>query len=394
MVEKPQDERAAELHRNSIIIDTMYPDPKGVIPCGIFEELYPAEIYKRVVEMCQSGKSFDSIFAMLEREAITDPAVHEAFIKAIRKSGITAGSVTQGGIFGDPYFTYEGAVKDLLGWVSRFDTLRDIYLKVNRAEDVRAAKKEGKVGIILNFQNTAAIGNDLAKLDFFHGLGVKIIQLTYNVRNFVGDGCTERTDSGLSRFGVDMVKRMNDLGIIVDLSHCGYRTTMDAIEISKEPVAFTHTNCRSVYDHPRNKTDEQIRALVSKGGYMGITCHPTFLGKKGTSILNTMLDHIDCAVNLAGIDHVGIGTDVSGIRHYPGGIMEKTFREDLPIHGWRDEDVIKAWNTFKVEWEQLDNLDMEYGNLIRGLISRGYSNEEIEKIVGGNFLSFFGEVIG
>lgn len=394
MLDKEEKERALELHRKSIIVDTMYPDPRGVMPSGVFEEVYSIEIRKKVAEMCQGGSSFQSIFKLLEREVITDPKTHESFIKAIKKSGITVGSVTQGGVFGDPYFTYEGAIADISGWVRRFDRLEEVYVKVNRAENIRTAQKEGKVGIILNFQNSTPIGNDLAKLDFFYDLGIRIIQLTYNVRNSVGDGCTERTDCGLSRFGVDLVARMNMLGIIVDLSHCGHKTTMDAIEISKKPVAFTHTNCRSLHDHPRNKTDEQIRALAGKEGYLGITCHPMFLGGKSKSILNNLLDHIDYAVNLIGVNQIGIGSDFSGLRHYPDAIMVKAISEDLPAQGWRDEDGVKTWKGFKAGLERLEHWNMEYASIIRGLISRGYSDNEVEKIVGGNFLSFFEKVIG
>jgi len=393
-LDKSEKKRALQLHRKSIIIDTMYPDPKGVIPSGVFEELYSREIQKKVAEMCQGGGSFPSIFKLLEKEVITDSKTHESFVKAIKQSGITAGSVTQGGVFGDPYFTYEGTIRDISGWVCRFDRLQEVYIKVTRAEDIRTAKKEGKVGVIMNFQNSTQISNDLAKLDFFHDLGIRIIQLTYNLRNLVGDGCTERTDCGLSRFGVDLVARMNTLGMVVDLSHCGYKTTMDAIETSKKPVSFTHTNCRSLHDHPRNKTDEQISALAEKEGYMGLTCHPMFLGGKSTSILNNLLDHIEYAVNLVGINHIGIGSDFVGLRHYPDAIMVKSIREDLPAQGWRDEDGVKTWKGFKAAMERLEHWNMEYVNIIRGLISRGYSDREVKKIVGGNFLSFFEKVVG
>ncbi len=393
-LDKSEEQRVRELHRKSIVIDTMYPDPKGVIPSGVFEELYSIEIQKKVAEMCQGGSSFQSIFKLLENEILTNPKTHESFTNAIKKSGITAGSVTQGGIFGDPYFTYEGTIKDISGWVRRFERLEEVYLKVTRAEDVRIAKKGGKVGIIMNFQNSTQIGNDLAKLDFFHDLGIRIMQITYNARNFVGDGCTERTDCGLSRFGVVLVARMNELGIVVDLSHCGYKTTMDAIATSKKPVAFTHANCRSLHDHPRNKTDEQIRALAEKEGYMGMTCHPMFLGGKNTSILNNVLDHIDYAVNLVGVNHIGIGSDFAGLQHYPDEMMIKAIREDLPAQGWRDEDGVKTWEGFKAGLEHLEHWNMKYTSIIQGLLSRGYSDQEVEKIVGGNFLSFFEKVVG
>ena len=121
---------------------------------------------------------------------------------------------------------------------------------------------------------------------------------------------------------------------------------------------------------------------------------PTFLGEKGGSTVESMLDHIEYAAKLIGPERIGIGTDVAGIRHYPEPVMEKMFREDLPAHGWRDQDVIKAWTEFKARWEKLEQVNMEYGKIIRGLIARGYSDDEIEGIMGGNFLRFFETVVG
>ena len=389
-----QEQRAHDLHKKAIIIDTMYPDPRGVIPCGIFEDLYSETVLKTVTEMCQGGRSFHSIFKFIEDQVVSDAKTHETFVSIIRESGITAGSVTQGGIFGDPHFSYEGTVRDIAGWIRRFSRLEDVYVSITKAEDIRTAKKGGKVGILMNFQNSTQIGNDLAQLDFFHDLGVRIIQLTYNIKNVSGDGCTEPTDSGLSHFGVKLISRMNALGIVVDVSHCGYKTTMDAIEVSKMPVAFTHTNCRSLHDHPRNKTDEQIRALADKEGYLGITCHPLFLGKGSSSTLNTLLDHIDYAVNLIGINHIGIGSDFAGIHHYPDAIMIKSIQEDLPAQGWREEDGVKTWEGFRSAMQKLKHWNMRYRDIIRGLLSRGYSDGDIEKIIGGNFVRFFEKVVG
>jgi membrane dipeptidase len=389
-----EEKRALKLHKKSIIVDTMYPDPRGVAPSGSFGELYSDETQRKVADMCRGGSSFQFVFKVLEDAVVTDPKTYESITSVLKRTGITAGSVTQGGVFGDPYFTYEGAVADILGWVRRFDRLKDIYAKVGGAEDIRAAKKAGKVGIIFNFQNTTHIGNEPQKLDFFYDVGIRVIQLTYNTKNFVGDGCTERTDAGLSRFGVELVRRMNALGIVVDLSHCGYQTTMDAIEISEKPIAFTHTNCRALHDHVRNKTDEQIRALAETGGYMGITCHPMFLGGRSKSTVENVLDHVDYAVSLIGVDHIGIGSDFTGTDHYPEAIMEKAIGEDLPAQGWRDEDGIKTWNKLKTGLAHLEHWNMEYLNIIRGLISRGYSDQDIEKIMGGNFVSFFEKVAG
>lgn len=387
-------QRARKLHNKAIIIDTMYPDPKGVIPSGDFTELYPKEIQKKAADMCQSGSSFRLLFKLLENHIITDTKSHASFLKAFRKSGITAGSITQGGIFGDPYFTYDGALSDICDWVRRFDRLGEVYIKVKTAQDIRDAKKENKTGIILNFQNTNHIGNELPKLDFFHGLGIRIIQLTYNLRNAVGDGCTERTDCGLSRFGIDLIGRMNTLGVVVDLSHCGPATTMEAIKTSKKPVAFTHINCKSLQPHPRNKTDDELRALADKGGYVGLTCHPMFLGGKSRSTIENLLEHIDYAVNLIGINHIGIGSDFSGLGHYPEAFMKKFIQEEIHAHGWREEDGVKSWSALKASLAALKHWDMEYIDIIKGLISRGYADKDIEKFIGGNFLRFFESVAG
>jgi membrane dipeptidase len=388
------EKRALELHNKAIIIDTMYPDPKGVIPAGIFGDIYSTDVQQRVADMCRDGSPFRTVFQMLENQVVTDPGTHKAIMESIGKSGITAGSITQGGIFGDPYFTYDGALSDLADWVRRFDRLRDIYMKVTKAQDIRTAKQENRVGLIFNFQNTTHIGNDLSTLDFFHGLGIRVIQLTYNLRNAVGDGCTERTDSGLSRLGLDLIARMNTLGIVIDLSHCGHTTAMEAVNASKSPVAFTHINCKSIHNHPRNKTDDELRAVAENGGYVGITGHPMFLGNKSTSTVSNLVDHIEYAANLIGVDHIGIGSDFSGISHYPEEVMIKFIREDIHAHGWREEDGVKAWKDLKEGLSSLKHWNMDYTAIIREMMSRGHSDDDIEKIVGGNFLRFFEKVVG
>ena len=141
----------------------------------------------------------------------------------------------------------------------------DVLTQVKTVADIRQAKQDGRVGIILGFQNATPIENDLARLAVFHALGVRIIQVTFHERNLLGNGCYEPRDDGLSHFGVDAVREMNRLGILVDLSHCGNRTTLDAIEQSARPVACTHANARSYFDVPRNKTDEALKLMAARG---------------------------------------------------------------------------------------------------------------------------------
>ena len=153
------------------------------------------------------------------------------------------------------------------------------------------------------------IENDLSRLDLFHALGVRIIQITYNERNLLGNGCYERRDEGLTNFGVDAIKQMNRLGILIDLSHVGDRTTLEAIELSEKPVAITHANARAFVNHVRNKTDEALSLLAEKGGVIGANAFPAFFENTFDATLTDYVDAIDDLVQRVGIDHVGIGTD-------------------------------------------------------------------------------------
>jgi len=288
------------------------------------------------------------------------------------------------GAFGETPFTYENALMDIALWMRKFDSL-DWLVKATSLKDIAQAKKEGKRAVILNFQNTTHIGTDLDKLDFFYNLGVRVIQLTYNMRNFVGDGCTERTDARLSNFGVQVVKRMNELGILVDLSHCGHKTTMDAIEISTRPVAFTHAFCRELNEHDRGKTNEELKALAENNGYCGIVVVPFFLAEESPS-LNHFLAHLEHAIEIMGIDKVGIGTDWGAV--YPEPLRIRLNEESKRI-GFRKEHNVDWGATvegFK-DWK-------DWPNITYGLVSRGYSDNEIKGILGGNFLRIFEEVTG
>src|SRR5262249_54940219 len=153
---------------------------------------------------------------------------------------------------------FREAMDNIAAWLRRFETYRDTLIPIHTVADIQRAKEAGQVGIILGWQNASPIENDLSRLALFYALGVRVIQITYNERNLLGNGCYERTDEGLSHFGVDAIREMNRLGILIDLSHVGDHTTLDAIEVSEKPVAFTHANARAFFDHPRNKTDEAL----------------------------------------------------------------------------------------------------------------------------------------
>jgi membrane dipeptidase len=205
---------------------------------------------------------------------------------------------------------YEGTVRALAFLDREIAAHPDAFVAVRTAADIRQAKESKRLGLIAGFQDATMLEGDLSRVDKFHELGVRIIQLTYNVRNLLADGCLEPGNAGLSNFGRDVVARMNELGILVDLSHCGRRTTLDAIAASKKPAAATHTGCAALVDVPRNKTDEQLKQLADRGGVAGIYLMP-FLRASGQPAAEDFVRHVEHAVRVCGEEHVGVGSDLS-----------------------------------------------------------------------------------
>ncbi len=187
-------------------------------------------------------------------------------------------------------------------------------MKVLTAADILQAKSEGRIGIIYGFQNAAMMGDKVDRVDIFADLGVRVIQLTYNPANQLGDGSMAPENRGLTPFGREVVERLNAKRLMVDLSHSGERTCLDAARVSKQPISINHTGCRALVDLPRNKTDEELRLVASRGGFVGIYFMP-FLNRTSVAHAEDVVAHIDHAVNVCGEDHVGIGTDggITGI---------------------------------------------------------------------------------
>ncbi len=307
-----------------------------------------------------------------------------AVFHAMHTGGVTATNVTVA--------TWENFIETmdhLAAWPSRFDDHKDILLQVRSTADIRRAKEDGRVGIILGFQNASPIENDLDRLALFHDLGVRIIQLTFHERNLLGNGCYERGDDGLSNFGLDAVREMNRMGIVIDLSHVGVQSTLDAIEHSEQPVAVTHANCRDFHESPRNKTDEALKRVAEKGGVIGATAIGSFLPTQFESSLDDYIDAIDDMVERVGIDHVGFGTD---------------FTQDQPKPFWRyigSQQGTKFPATFTNPFVEYDEVSLyptdletpdKLPNLGRALTARGYGPEDVLKILGGNWLRLFAQV--
>jgi membrane dipeptidase len=221
-------------------------------------------------------------------------------------------------------------------------------------------------------------------VDYFYGLGQRVSQLSYNFRTVVGTGSYERRDDGLSDFGLTVVERMNKVGIAVDVSHCGDRTTLDAFDVSKKPVLITHANCRALNpNNPRCKTDEAIKAMAAKGGVMGITEVRDFVSAKEPTTVESMLDHYDYVAKLVGVEHLGIGSDID-LRGYDALPPEekKDYRSGGKVsEGIREKFDIDGLNFAKRPFD-----------IAEGLIRRKYSDANIEAILGGNFRRVLKEI--
>ncbi len=378
---REQEERVQRLHRESIVVDTLA--GAGVT----LSAEYTPGMLKKANELVKEGAATEVIFQKIERMHAEDLISGKSDIERewMELSGVDVFHITAHNAIS--LLPFEGALAGIALWQRKIDSL-DYLMKATTLRDIEQAKAQGKRAIIMGFQDTDIVGRDLDKLQLFYDLGIRIIQLTYQLMNFVGSGCTERGDGGLSLFGIEVIKRMNDLGILVDLSHCGHKTTMDAIEVSSCPVAVTHSFSSKLHKHDRGKSDEVMRALAAKSGYFGVLTVPFWLSdlsQKATS-LNDVLDHVHYVAEIMGIDKVGIGTDWPGPIPEPmgtrvkQGALARGFREahqvttDAVVEGFRDR--------------------REWSNITRGLVFRGYSDDEIKGILGGNFLRLFKEVVG
>lgn len=242
---------------------------------------------------------------------------------------------------------------------------QDRMLLATRAAEIRQAKTEGKVAGILGIEGGEALEGDITVLRTVYRLGVRLITLTWSRRNAIADGVYEgRTGGGLSTFGVEVVREMNRLGMLVDVAHLAPAGVRDVLEVSQAPVIASHANSRAVCDHRRNLTDEQARAIALSGGLIGVTFVPHFVDRQGAS-LERLLDHIEHLLGVAGENHVGLGSDYDGFGYGdPAGQFH-----DLP-------DV------------------SQLPRLTAGMLQRGLSERVVEKVLGGNFLRVFEEVVG
>ena len=294
----------------------------------------------------------------------------------MRKGGITAANCTV-----SVWEDFKNTVNNISDMKHLIRSNAELVSLVRTTGDIVKAKKEGKTGIILGFQNAHAIEDRPEYVEVFHDLGVRVIQLCYNTQNLVGTGCYER-DGGLSDFGREVIAEMNRVGILIDLSHVGSKTSEETILESKKPVTYSHCLPAGLKQHPRNKSDEQLRFIADRGGFVGVTMFSPFLKRGVEANVDDYIEAIDYVINLIGEDSVGIGTDFTqGYGH--------DFFEWLT----HDKGRLRRLTNFGevVNPEGIRTIG-EFPNLSAAMERAKWSASKIEKVIGGNWLRLFKNV--
>lgn len=289
----------------------------------------------------------------------------------------------------DPKFqeqeAYGVAMEELLKYDRHIQTNSDLFVKAIRIDDVERARKERKLALFYYFQNTTQFGRDLDNVDVFYNLGLRSCQLTYNHQNWVGSGCKELGNNGLTQFGVEMIEKMNSLGILIDLSHANMRTMADAIAASKVPAIISHTACMDLYENVRNTTDMNMKKLADRGGIVGICQLRPFLTSKKRDNLDAYFKHMQHAVQVAGIEHVCIGSD----RDHR--VIKDTPEEMAMLHqeegsNFRNDD----WPLYMTSLNGPRRMEVVWD----GLKKMGLSETDVEKVMGLNLYRLYKDVIG
>lgn len=320
---------------------------------------------------------------------LDDPEYRDHLLEA----GIAAGNLTVGG----SSFDYTNTIDDVVDIRTRIRENEDNYLLVESLDDIDAASESNRTGIVMGFQGANWVGDDLSRIVTMAELGVRVIDLTYNRGNTLGDGCCEHRNAGLTMRGREAVRTCNEHGIVLDVSHCNDATTMNVVEHSDDPVIASHIGCRTLANSKgRAKTDEQLRAIAENGGVNCITPFPPVIKRDAEThevqpaTINDVLDHIDHGVEIGGVESVAFGGDMSDRTLDQGSISEgsnlNVWRKTHPeVYGDGPTDRMDPYPEHLSRYTELQNLTY-------GLVDRGYTNEEIRKILGGNLRRVFGTV--
>ena len=338
----------------------------SLLAASCFNRLLAAGVSTRAIDIVTESNVIDMLglltlnWTLLARWQNDPERFGEADFKKLQSSGI---DVFHPAVAFEDAHPYEVTRDWFVKWNRLIDQHPQWFLRVDCAADLTRAKRENKIGIIMGMQDANHL-RSLDDLDAFYAMGQRLTQVTYNAHNRLGAGCLVESDRGLTKFGQDVIAKMNALGMAVDVSHCGEKTTLDTFAASTKPVLITHSNCKALAHVPRCKTDEAILAAAKKGGVIGLTGVRNFVKVGSPVTIEDALDHFDHAVKIAGIDHVGLGSDF-----------------DLDGRGP------------KADIAGLSRADRVFG-LTDGLIRRGYTDQDIALLLGGNFERALGTIWG
>jgi membrane dipeptidase len=373
---KKQLEHGLELHRDSVVIDCYGFMPRAAvdgerISAAINDSASPLEIQDLQEDMSMSR------FVLHERE-------REEFMNAWKASGVTC--VIQNA--GEEGNEIHRLLKRLARFTYTTDMMCDFVGKAVVPDDIVRAKEANKHALYFTGngvpmpQDWVSVEEELRYIRVFYQLGIRMMHLTYNRRNMIGDGCGETTDCGLSDFGRAVVKEMNRVGVIVDIAHSGWQTSLEAAQLSEKPMVASHSTIASLHHHIRSKPDNVVRAIADTDGYLGVCCIPRFLGSSGD--IAAMMNHIDYMVKKFGSKHVAIGTDVAYTSQYAAEENRKITSYRRPRNRWQ-----ALWPEDDFQETSFMKQSMQWTNwplFTVGMVQMGYSDQDIQGILGGNTL--------
>jgi membrane dipeptidase len=369
-------EHGLRLHAASLVFDAYGFAPRAAVD--------GAALAAAVAAGASAAELKDMREDMTMTRCVSDPAEQSEYLDAWRASGVTCIFQNAGEEGQDP----QRLIKRLSHFTYATDMLKQFVVKAAVPDDISEAKKQGKHCLYMTGNGVPLAQQWISQQDelryvsvFFH-LGIRMMHLTYQRRNMIGDGCGEESNAGLSDFGRSAIAEMNRIGVIPDCAHSGWQTSLEAAKVSSKPVVASHSVCGGIYPHIRSKPDEVIRAIADSGGYIGICCVPRYL--RGTGDITALLDHVDYVVRKFGIDRVAIGTDVAYTSQHYAAESRKVPRQPKARAEFRslwpkDDFETTATMTDSIAWTNWPLFTV-------GMVQRGYSDDDIRKVLGGNVM--------
>lgn len=383
---------ATKLQSSALVIDSQQPP----ITSGV---VFTPGMRAAVEEAASNGRTrweaAPGVEAAMVEDIKSSIECRQAYLDVWERSGVTVACGTYSGSHRISE-AFETSARQISNAQAIVEACSEHLMLVRDSSDILRAHEEGKHGVVIDFQNTFPIVDDLERLTLFHGLGLRMVQLTYNYQNLAGGGCTDLNEGGLTYFGHEIVRRLNDLDILVDVSHCTEQVGWDAIEASSSPVIVSHASSDALASHDRAKSDELAKAVANHGGYIGVVTLPGFLKETPGASADDVARHVEHFVNVCGIDHVGIGTDKAGPGPSTGSRIEypdsmpRILPGEFDWLGFRNEEHRLTPEFAMDDFNRFD----DWPNITQALARAGFNEDEMRKILGLNFLRVFRDVVG